>query len=70
MTLKFKLEDKKRRWIAVVSKQTQLYEASVMEKLYKGEAYCFVMVIAGKDPNPKDGEKSNEGQELKLSQLP
>ena len=70
MTMEFKLGGKKRLWKAISSKEIQPCEANVMERLWKGGACCFAVVIAGVNQEKVEEKQGEEELEKKLQQLP
>lgn len=56
-TMEFKLNYKKRFWMAINAKDTKSYEAMTFEQLCLGGASCFAIVVA----NDERGRESLEG---------
>ncbi|XP_042948527.1 uncharacterized protein LOC122281239 [Carya illinoinensis] len=67
MTMEFKLDSKKRVWKALTSKEVKACEAITFEKLCKGGAYCFAIMVANEDYlcNVEKSEKEGNKDDLK-----
>ncbi|XP_042962489.1 uncharacterized protein LOC122296761 [Carya illinoinensis] len=70
MTMEFKLGSKKRLWIAIASKEIKSCKAIMFEKLCKGGAHCFAIVVAKEDVMRQVENKGQEGTHDDLELLP
>ncbi|XP_042969094.1 uncharacterized protein LOC122301779 [Carya illinoinensis] len=70
MTMEFKLGSKKRLWTAIASKEIKSCEAIMFEKLCKGGAHCFAIVVAKEDVMRQVENKGQEGTHDDLALLP
>ncbi|XP_042984723.1 uncharacterized protein LOC122313630 [Carya illinoinensis] len=70
MTMEFKLGSKKRVWKALTSKEVKACEAITFEKLYKGRAYCFAIMVANGDYLCNVEKSEKEGNKDDLEGLP
>ena len=62
--MEFKVGGKKLLWTALAPKEMQPCEASVMEKLCRGEAHYFAVVIAWRNQGHEDGRRAKRNKKL------
>ncbi|KAL5832703.1 hypothetical protein ACOSQ3_016377 [Xanthoceras sorbifolium] len=66
MTMKFKLDGKKRSWTAISTKEIKHCEAHVMERLCKEGAQCFAIINTSDSQAMETKGESVEGLEKKM----
>ena len=66
MTIEFKLDGKKRRWVAVVTKHAQSCKYNMIEKLSRRKAHCFALVIYGEISKSADYRKEQRRSGVKV----
>ncbi|XP_041024018.1 uncharacterized protein LOC121264784 [Juglans microcarpa x Juglans regia] len=70
MTMEFQIGSKKKLWTALTTKEVKSCEAMMFEKLCKGGASCFAIILATQEAIFEE-EKSEEGSKIgDLSLLP
>ncbi len=71
MTMEFKLGGRKRTWTALSSKEVRPCEANMIEKLCKGGASCFAVVMASPNQEgPLQDDAEIQQQQQALEGLP
>ena len=66
MTMEFKLDGKKKVWKALTSKEIQPCEAHMLEKLCRGGAYCFAIMLESTWAKSVNGNKGEDDTEDRL----
>ncbi|XP_042980015.1 uncharacterized protein LOC122310203 [Carya illinoinensis] len=70
MTMEFRLGAKKRLWRATTSKDVKSCEAITFEKLCKGGASCFAVILATQEAPLEVGKGEDKGKGEDLTLLP
>ncbi|XP_038979199.1 uncharacterized protein LOC120109538 [Phoenix dactylifera] len=69
MTMEFKLGGQKKKWTAMSNKEVRSCEANMIEKLCKGGASCYAIVVTGQHQEEDKKEDELEGIPPKIRSL-